>query len=152
MKVLYFAQKAFITDGSKLLLVQKSLEDPHNPGLWEVPGGRMDFGEDVDEHICREIREEVGLLIEPGPPFYLWQWQLEKNSATGEKTQLQIVAVARICKALTHRIDTSLRVEEDYLGEVRWVDEGALASLDFIPNMYPVLEAYRQARDSWLTV
>src|SRR5437762_8381547 len=55
----FFAQKAFIWNHGRLLLVRKSDEDPNQPGRWEVPGGRMEFGEEVDEHLIREVNEEV---------------------------------------------------------------------------------------------
>jgi len=142
VKEFYFAQKAFIVDNGKLLVVRKSMDDPHNPGRWEVPGGRMNFGEDVDEHICREVKEEVGLAVIPGRPFYLWQWQLERHKDHGEKLNIQIVAVARLCRPLSLDIDTAGRVEDDFLGEVDWVDGEALQSLDIIPNMKPVIEQF----------
>lgn len=39
MRQFRFAQKAFIVDNGKLLLVKKSKDDPYHPGEWEVPGG-----------------------------------------------------------------------------------------------------------------
>jgi 8-oxo-dGTP pyrophosphatase MutT (NUDIX family) len=70
---LEFAQKAFILDGDDLLLVRKSLTDPHHPGRWEVPGGRLQVHGDIDldDHIRREVWEEVGIKVDPGPPFHL---------------------------------------------------------------------------------
>jgi 8-oxo-dGTP pyrophosphatase MutT (NUDIX family) len=141
MREFYFAQKAFIVNEGKLLVVRKSMDDPHNPGRWEVPGGRMNFGEDVDEHLLREVKEEVGVTVIPGRPFYVWQWQLQRNKDT-QVTDIQIVAVARICKPSTLDIDTTGRVEDDFLGEVEWVDFEELPSLDLIPNMKPVVEQF----------
>jgi len=149
MEKMYFAQKAFILDGGKLLLVQKAPGDPDNPGRWEVPGGRMDFGEDVDEHIMREVKEEVGLSIKPGRPFYIWQWQLKRKQggATSADLSIQIVAVARLCEAVTKELDFSNRVSEDFLGEVHWVRLGEVMSYDLIPNMIPVVEAFMQQEE-----
>lgn len=142
MNQFFFAQKAFILSGRKVLLVRKSLSDPSHPGKWEVPGGRMDFGEDVDDHIRREIREEVGLDIAPGRPFYIWQWTLDRVDSKGEPFKMQVVAVARLCTALTSELSEANRVAEDHLGEVEWVDIGELTSYDFIPNMIPVVAAF----------
>ncbi|HVT60832.1 MAG TPA: NUDIX domain-containing protein [Thermoanaerobaculia bacterium] len=141
MNQFYFAQKAFILDGDRLLLVQKSLDDPHNPGKWEVPGGRMQFGEDVDSHLKREVREEVGIEVEPGKPFYLWQWQLERT-VDGQETRIQIVAVARLCRPLSLHLDDRHRVDDDWLGEARWVRVSELEQFDFIANMIPVLRCF----------
>ena len=141
MEQFYFAQKAFIVDGDRLLLVQKSADDPHNPGKWEVPGGRMQFGEDVDNHLKREVREEVGIDIEPGRPFYLWQWQLERPVERGV-IRMQIVAAARLCKPLTRELDERNRVDEDWLGEARWARIADLSNYPFIENMTPVVRCF----------
>lgn len=142
MQEFFFAQKAFIVEHDSLLLVQKSADDPHNPGLWEVPGGRMDFGEDVDEHLRREVHEEVGLEILPLEPFYIWQWQLDKVNDRGEPVHIQIVAVARICKPVTREVTDEHRVSDDYLSETRWVKLDDLTQYSLIPNMLPVVEAF----------
>ncbi len=138
----YFAQKAFILDNDRVLLVRKSSDDPDQPGRWEVPGGRMEFGEDVDDHLIREVREEVGLEIRPGPPFYLWQWRLSRKGQNDEPLDIQIVAAARICEAQSCQISTVNRVEEDYLGEVQWVHIDEIFQYDLIPNMVPVMQAF----------
>jgi 8-oxo-dGTP pyrophosphatase MutT (NUDIX family) len=142
MQQFFFAQKAFIVSDRKLLLVQKSEQDPFNPGKWEVPGGRMNFGEDVDQHIRREVAEEVGVQVVPGRPFHVWQWQLARQLEGGDKLDIQIVAVARLCSAESRQIDTGGRVSDDYLGEARWVDFEEVYSYDFIPNMKPVIEQF----------
>lgn len=147
MNEFYFAQKAFIVDNGTLLAVRKSADDPNQPGLWEVPGGRMDFGEEVDAHIVREVREEVGLDIEPGDPFHIWQWQLARPAGDGSTRNIQIVAVARVCKKAGGTLSDAGRVHEDFLGEMRWVRFAELDSLSWIPNMLPVIAAFRRVQD-----
>jgi len=95
---LAFAQKAFIVHDGRLLLVRKSATDPLHPDLWEVPGGRLDVAgdRDLDDHIRREVREEVGLTIDPGPPFHVWDWWIPDRDGSG---QVRVVAVARTCRA-----------------------------------------------------
>lgn len=138
----YFAQKAFIVDRGRLLLVRKAATDPSHPGKWEVPGGRMDFGEEVDDHIRREIKEEVGLEITPGPPFYLWQWILDRTDSDGQPYRMQVVAVARVCSVRSAELTEKYRVAEDHLGEMVWVDLDQISKYDFIPNMVPVVRAF----------
>lgn len=142
MPELFFAQKAFIVRDRQLLLVRKSAGDPNQPGLWEVPGGRMGFGEQVDEHLKREVREEVGIEIVPGSPFHIWQWRIDRTMKDGSLAQWQIVAVARICEPISTQLSESGRVEGDYLAEMAWVPLDQLFTYRFIPNMWPVIDSF----------
>ena len=145
MNEFYFAQKAFIVANGALLAVCKSADDPNQPGLWEVPGGRMSFGEEVDEHLAREVREEVGLEVIPGRPFHIWQWQLKRPGADGTRN-IQIVAVARLCEQVGGGLSDAGRVADDFLGEMRWVPLSELDAINWIPNMLPVIQAFRRTQ------
>jgi 8-oxo-dGTP pyrophosphatase MutT (NUDIX family) len=46
----------------------KPEEDAKHSGLLEIPGGRIELGEDVYEALKREIEEECGLVIESIKP------------------------------------------------------------------------------------
>jgi 8-oxo-dGTP pyrophosphatase MutT (NUDIX family) len=138
----YFAQKAFIIRDEKLLLIKKSGSDPNQANKWEVPGGRMKFGEDLEEHIKREVLEEVGLEIAPGEPFFLWQWMLKRKDKDGEDIQMQIVAVARICIALSTQISFDQHQDDDYIAEYAWVPFSQIKEYDTINNMRPVLDKF----------
>ena len=47
------------TNGVPLMLRQGS----HGAGLWSLPGGKMEFGETVEETAIREVMEEFGINI-----------------------------------------------------------------------------------------
>jgi 8-oxo-dGTP diphosphatase len=57
---------AIITDeAGRLLLIRRGREP--GAGLWSLPGGRVEPGESDAAAVAREVREETGLLVRPGP-------------------------------------------------------------------------------------
>ncbi|MFM5948061.1 MAG: (deoxy)nucleoside triphosphate pyrophosphohydrolase [Novosphingobium sp.] len=45
------------------VLMQRRRRDAEHGGLWEFPGGKVEPGESLEESLCREIREELGIAI-----------------------------------------------------------------------------------------
>jgi 8-oxo-dGTP pyrophosphatase MutT (NUDIX family) len=43
---------------------------------WELPGGKLELGEDPTACIGREIQEETGWTIEVGPILDCWQYHI----------------------------------------------------------------------------
>ncbi|MBR9701678.1 NUDIX domain-containing protein [Candidatus Pacearchaeota archaeon] len=58
------AAKAFIVKGDELFIIKRAKDDVQSPGMWEIPGGRLDLGEDPILGLMREVREETGMYIE----------------------------------------------------------------------------------------
>lgn len=56
---------ALVRDGAGRILLARRAGDP-GKGLWDLPGGFMDEGEEPLETLRRELREETGLEIEVG--------------------------------------------------------------------------------------
>lgn len=55
--------RAIITSThGEILLVQRALSESL-PGLWELPGGKLNPGESGAQAVVREVREEAGLVI-----------------------------------------------------------------------------------------
>ena len=140
MKLFNFAQKALITNGKQLLLVKKSNDDPHHPNEWEIPGGRIEFGENLEEHLKREIMEEVGLEIEIGAPFGMWTWIMKKGS-----DEIQVIAVASICTVVSGSLTSQNQVEDDFLSQIQWVDYDKVLDLPIIQDVYPLIKRFIQS-------
>lgn len=141
--ILQFAQKAFIAEAGRLLLVQKSHADPEVPGFWEVPGGRLALDQPLDNHLKREVFEEVGLDVTPGPPFAIWDWAMAGRGPDTGQT-IRVVAVARVCAVLGGKLTDRHRTADDFLGEGRWVPLAATEDYDLIPSLRPAFRAFLQ--------
>lgn len=136
MTRIQFAQKAVITNGDKVLLVRKSSSDPYNPGRWELPGGRLEEEEGLDDHVKREVLEETGLFVLPGRPIHMWSWEMLWN---GEP--VRVVAVSRYCELESRKGVEPIREKDDFIEDQMWVTRSALLSMDIIPSQLPTVES-----------
>ncbi len=58
---------AVIEDGAgRVFLAQRGPDAKNERGLWEFPGGSVEFGETLAAALRREMREEYGIEIEVG--------------------------------------------------------------------------------------
>ena len=55
-----------VADDGRLFLAQRGPKAKNERGLWEFPGGGVEFGETLRDALAREIREEYGLTIAVG--------------------------------------------------------------------------------------
>lgn len=65
--------KAMIFCGKEILLLQKKDREGRHP--WEFPGGGVQFGENMEMALRREVKEETGLDIQVISIAGLWSYQ-----------------------------------------------------------------------------
>jgi len=58
------AAKAFIVRDNKLFMLKRRPNDPHKPGKLDIPGGRLELGEDPYSGLNREVKEEINSEVE----------------------------------------------------------------------------------------
>ncbi|MBU1111329.1 MAG: NUDIX domain-containing protein [archaeon] len=91
------AVKSFIVnDFNQLLLIKRRPIDPHSPGVWEIPGGRLNLGEDPFEGLKRETLEETGLAIDVLNPLRVHHFTRDDGQ--------QITMITFFCKPLNNSV------------------------------------------------
>jgi len=103
------AVKSFIIDNNKLLVVKRRKNDVQKPGIWEIPGGRLEIGEDPFEGLKRETKEETNLDIEIIKPLNVRHFKRDDDQI--------ITLIIFLCKPLTKKIKLS-EEHTDY----DWID------------------------------
>jgi 8-oxo-dGTP diphosphatase len=97
MDAFRIAVKSFIiNDKDELLLVKRDAKDVHCPSAWEVPGGRLEPGEDPIQGLVRETKEETGLDIEVRNPLRVYQFTRDD----GQK----ITMITFLCRPLSRSL------------------------------------------------
>ncbi len=109
-----------------LLAARRTWPEEH-AGRWELPGGRVEDGEDPEDALVREIAEELGCTVA------LRRWLPGVQPVAGGRHVLRVALVDLVAG------EPELR-EHD---EVRWLDAASLDDVDWLEPDRPFLEALR---------
>ena len=63
MGEIWVAAKSLIVYNRKVLIIRRSNYIDIGKGEWDIPGGGIQFGEDLPDCLRREIMEETGLTV-----------------------------------------------------------------------------------------
>jgi 8-oxo-dGTP diphosphatase len=111
---------------TKVFLPKRAGAKKFLPGVFEIPGGHLDFGEDLVEGLKREIVEEFGVRIKVGDPFAAFTYL---NEIKGSHS-VEVVFFAT-CEGQIGKIKLN---PEDH-SEFKWV------SVDEIDGIGPISDA-----------
>lgn len=113
---------AFCVRAGRLLLCRRSTGG--SLGLWELPGGKAEPGEDACAALARELSEELGLGCRPGAVIH------DGIQAAGERRFRFVVIETELAGDPLH---------SSAHDAVRWVGRGELPSYELAPLDAPVL-------------
>jgi 8-oxo-dGTP diphosphatase len=117
-----------VYDQGRLLAARRSAP-PELAGRWELPGGKVEPGESAPEALVRELREELGVEVEPGERIP-GEWPLKPGYVLR-------VWTARVCSG-------EPRPLQDH-DELRWLSRRDWDSVDWLDQDVPaVIEAVRR--------
>jgi 8-oxo-dGTP diphosphatase len=104
----------------KVFMPRRAATKKFLPGVFEIPGGHIDFGEDVVAGLKREILEETGKEITVGDPFAAFTYTNEIKGAHS----IEVVYFAQFVGD-TDGVQLS---PEDH-SEYHWVAEDEISNL-----------------------
>jgi len=58
----------------KVFIAKRADTKKFLPGIYELPGGHIDYGEDTNDGLVREIQEEFGVEVRLGDPFAVFTY------------------------------------------------------------------------------
>jgi 8-oxo-dGTP diphosphatase len=109
-------------DLGRVLLTQRPEKDPHAL-KWEFPGGKLRDNESPEACLCRELGEELGILVEVGEIFHV----VNHHYDTGP-----VLLLAYLCRWKGGEIQ--LKAHESF----QWVEPSRILSFDLAEADRPI--------------
>ena len=131
---LFVAAKAFVVYKNKILILRESSKylDGSQVNKYGEVGGRITPGEYFNEALIREIKEETGLEVTIGRPFYVGEWR-----RTVRSEDWQIIGVFLECFAKTDKVILS-DDHNDYV----WISPADYQKYNIMEATIPAFKAY----------
>lgn len=104
----------------KLFLPRRAATKKFYPDVFELPGGHVDWGETFVDALVREVKEEFGMTIKVGDPYYVFTYD---NPVKGSHS-VEIVYFA----SFTDPIE-KISLHPDDHSEYKWLSEEELPQI-----------------------
>lgn len=117
-----------VFNGDKVLVSQRSWEEPHEPGKWTIPGGKVERTEGdvfgiIEKTLAREVREETG--VEIGDNVLL----ITNNTFIRSNGQ-HVIALVFKCE---YKSGEAKPLEDTI--DCKWMTLGEVQDMEFPPNV-----------------
>ncbi len=113
--------KAIIEKNGKILVIRRSSKYEHLTDAWDIPGGRLEFGEEPEAGLRRELQEETGLELDKIK-------QILDASTVFKNEEKQIVRITYLCTV--KETNQSEKISDEHTS-LEWVPRENLKALEF---------------------
>lgn len=123
----------FLHKNGKLFIAKRADTKKFLPGKFELIGGRMEFGEKIEDGLIREAIEELHIRITVDKPFYVFTYLSENDT----KYSVEIDYFAKM-----ENPDDEIKINPEDYSEYRWITEDEIEK--YLPADDPETEAIRK--------
>ncbi len=106
----FVAVSATMERNGRILIGKRSSKKKFGPGIWEIPSGRIEQGENPRKGLIREMKEELGVDIIHAQEYF--SYLIQQPPLTEE-----IIVICFICKIPDNQVPRKSS-EHD---ELKWV-------------------------------
>lgn len=114
-------------DDGRLLVIKRSPTDRNHASKWEVPGGKVDKGQDLSHAQEREVMEETGLLAEPMIKVVFADSFVIGDGQYAGMTYVVLFSITKV-------LGGHLKISEEHTDHA-WVNYDELLSRDLTPEV-----------------
>lgn len=108
---------------NEVFLAKRSQVKKFLPGVFELPGGHIDFGENIVDGLKREIKEEFNVEASVGDPFAVFTYE---NQIKGSHS-IEVIYFAKFVDS-----DKKIKIDlEDHL-EYGWFTQSEVSLMNAI--------------------
>lgn len=108
---------------------------PEAMGKWELVGGKVDFGEEPEAALHREVAEESGLTVEIIrllPEVFTHVWHTEQDE------KVQVFLLTYECRVVGGEVTNGKVTDE--IGALEFIPPQDIAAMDVLPNVREILK------------
>ncbi|MBP6913303.1 MAG: NUDIX hydrolase [Candidatus Levybacteria bacterium] len=124
----------------KVLLVRHGEAAHHLTGVYGLPGGRLDEGENLLDGAAREFQEETGLIADKSSMVQIpisYEAEIPRKGGEILSTSWSVFLVKNYQGDLLDSKDTDETIPE-------WVEVGSVAELNLLPNTEDAIKEGQQ--------
>jgi len=113
----------------EVLLARRSPSKQVYPNLWDSGGGAIRSGENFEEAVVRELKQELGIIAKPLLPLRTYEIQLAHSR------QGKIPGLAFVCEVVGYVAGNQPYVDGKDMVEWRWFPASELDKVELIPSI-----------------
>ncbi|WP_254898129.1 NUDIX hydrolase [Kitasatospora sp. NA04385] len=120
MRLRHSVRAIVLDEADRVLLCRHVLPGPSGTVVWAAPGGGVQPGETPGAALRRELREEVGLVIDADPPHVWHQEAAEPGLAPGYDGVANDYFLVRTASFRPHGTLSAEELAAEHIDGSRW--------------------------------